>query len=260
MNYKNFFALCLIAISCTISQSQDTLSLNNIRKAVIEIKDINKFIKYEKEFQENDSTPAPEGKNWFEVIEGSSKVIVTAPHATSVMRNGSIRFPDGGTGSLAKMLHDLCNVTVIYTTYLADSDPNYYDDNSFKDTLKYLLKKVNPEIVLDLHGSHPFRPYDIDFGTLSGVSVMGRDSLLDLLYTELKQNGFTNFSKDYFSASENQTITKWVYTNGFPCVQLEINSNWLMADREYDNSIYPQKTAQLLQALVNYIRKFDIDK
>lgn len=39
--------------------------------------------------------------------------------------------------------------------------------------------------------------------------------------------GLRDFSQDYFSASTNQTVTKFVHAKGVPCIQLEINETWL---------------------------------
>ena len=157
---------------------------------------------------------------------------------------------DGGTGSVAIELNKLSNVPILYTTYCSPSDPNYYDSNEFKDTLAKFLTELKPILVLDLHGSHPFRPYDIDFGTMNGKSYLTRKDFLDSLKIAFINEGLINQSQDYYSAEKNQTITKFISGRGIPCIQLEINSNYLSANL---GNIYGQKTAQLLQALLRFI-------
>jgi len=86
------------------------------------------------------------------------------------------------------------------------SDPNYYDDNAFKVAVAAEVTGRPPIVVLDLHGSHQFRPYDVDFGAMGRNSLLGRDELLVALSAALKNEGLTNQSLDFFSASANQTI------------------------------------------------------
>jgi len=224
---------------------------NNLEKAIVTPSQIDTLIFLEKQFSENDSTPPPQNEKWYRFLPGkNNKVLVTAAHATSQMREGAIKRPDGGTGSLALSLNKYRNIPVLVTSYMSPSDPNYYDDNEFKDSLSKIIDELKPILIIDLHGSHPFRPYDVDFGTMKGRSMSERKYLLDSLTLELRQNGLTNLSLDYFSASTNQTITKFVWNKGYSCIQLEINSNYLSAD---EGNIYAQKTAQLLQALIRFI-------
>lgn len=151
---------------------------------------------------------------------------------------------------MAVILNKLRNVHVLFTTFLSPSDPNYYDDNDFKRKLSQIVDSIKPIIVIDLHGSNPVRPYDVDFGTLNGLSYLDRKDLFDSLSYELNTNSLENQSLNYFSASTNKTITKFLYNKNIPCIQLEINSNYLSPD---EGNIYSQKTAQLLQALLRFI-------
>lgn len=225
-------------------------TVDNTRRAIVTSANVDSIIVYEKRFSLNDSIPPPQNTAWFEYIKGTKNILVIAGHATAQMREGKIKQADAGTGSLAIELNKLTNVPVLYTTYLSPSDPNYEDNNEFKDTLAKLLTELNPILVIDLHGSHPYRPYDIDFGTMKGKSYLTRKDFLDSLKVSLHREGLSNQSQDYFPAEKNQTITKFVTSRGVPCIQLEINSNFLSADL---GNIYGQQTAQLLQALIHFI-------
>ena len=195
---------------------------------------------------------APGGTEWFVTHPDTGAVLIVAPHATSQMRNGEVKRPDAGTGSLAVTLSRLTGAAVIYTTYRAPSDPNYYDQNDFKRRLAVLVDSLHPLMVLDLHASAYRRPYDIDFGTMAGASLHGREDLLHALSTTLAAEGVTNQSRERFPASANQTVTKWVSARGVPAIQLEINSVWLL----YQNADAAQehRFAQLLQGLTRFIR------
>lgn len=107
---------------------------------------------------------------------------MTAPHATRPFREGKYRFSDGaGTAALAILLNKLVGVTAIYTTYESPSDPNYYDDNDFKAAVLKEIEKRHPILLLDVHGSGEFRPYDVGLGTMNGRSLLGKEQILVLL-------------------------------------------------------------------------------
>src|SRR4030095_12095161 len=229
---------------CFASYSQTT------PKAIITPANIDRFISFDKIFVQNESEPAPDGKAAFEFKSGTKKILFIAGHATAHMREGEKKSADGGTGALAVSLNRLLNVPVLFTTFLSDSDPHFEDNNAFKDTLAKIVAKLKPIFVIDLHASDASRPYEIDFGTMDGDSYMNRIDLLNKLKNIFKNEGFDNQSQDFFSASDHQTITKFLRKKKIPCIQLEINHNNLSAGK---GDLQDQRTAQLLQALVRFV-------
>jgi len=220
-------------------------------RAIVGIKDIDVAIEFEQNLKKRYNEDPPAGASWFEVIDGSTPVLISAPHATTPTREGGAhQFADAGTGALAEALNRLTGATVIYTTYKSPSDPNYYDNNAYKAKLEDLLASKKPLLVLDLHTSHWHRPYDVDFGTMGGQSLIGQLSLFRLLAEDLRAAGLANFSQDYFSASKNATVTKWVSARGVPCIQLEISSTWTNTSGELN----VHRFAQLLEALTRFVR------
>lgn len=228
-------------------------------KAIITKQHVDHAISLEEEFVQHSAEFAPPGESWFEVKHGTSNVLIVAPHATRPTREGKLRFPDGGTGSLALMLAELTDSTVIYTTYASPSDPNYYDDNDFKRELKRLVKTEKPRLVLDLHASHWYRPYDVDFGTMNGESVKGNRWIVPSLIEHLEQEGMSNFSMDYFAATKHETVTKFVTALGTPCVQLEFNANY--TGHQHDSeTVRPQMFAQALQGMVRFVEEVKMQR
>jgi hypothetical protein len=240
----------LIALFILTNWGLSALALEKTQKAIVTSANIDSLIVIEKRFLKNCSIPPPSNICWFEYQKGTKNILIIAEHATAQMRDGKMKQADGGTGSIAIELNKLSNVPIFYTTYCSPSDPNYYDRNEFKDTLAKLLSELKPILVLDLHASHPFRPYDIDFGTMNGKSYLTRKDFLDSLKIAFTNEGLINQSQDYYSAEKNQTMTKFISGKGIPCIQLEINSNYLSPAL---GNIYGQKTAQLLQALLRFI-------
>ena len=220
-------------------------------KAVIDVPSITEAMQIETEIDGQSDKIATEGTPWFNVIEGNVPIVVTAPHATKPFREGKYRFSDGGgTAALAKLLNKLTGVTVLYTTFSSPSDPNFYDDNSFKTSLGSLIEKRRPILLLDIHGSHSYRPYDVDLGTMGGKSLLGDEKLVMNLIDALRKEGLMNISYNYFGASKNRTVTKFASERGVPTIQLEINSTWIMPSQ---NGLSAHRFAQLLQAMVRYI-------
>lgn len=212
------YAIALVALAlygCCARPQATTLE-----KASVDASCIADAINIETTIDEQGTNTAPAGKPWFNLVEGSVPIIVTAPHATRPFRNGKYRFSDGaGTAAVAILLNKLTGITAIYTTYESPSDPNYYDDNEFKAAILEQIKKEHPVLLLDIHGSNRSRPYDVDFGTMNGQSLHGNTAALSLLIDSLKREGVVNLSENFFSASDHQTITKFasVSTNtGLP--------------------------------------------
>ena len=212
---------------------------------------------FEAELAKRYAQPAPAGESWFAVLPGDAKVLVVAGHATQHMRDGSFKSQDGGTGGLAVMLNRLAGCPTIINRYQSPRDPNYYDDSDFKRTLKEMIERHRPVLVIDIHGSSSSRPYDIDFGTVGGKSLLGKWDELERLAGCLRREGMRNFSQDYFAASRKGTVTRFVTGLGVPCVQLEFNSSWLPqpAGRPVD-LVQRQRVGQVIQGLVRFVSPY----
>ena len=225
-----------------------------LQRAIIQPADVEAAIATEKELAARYEVLPAAGEPWFTVVPGTSPVLIVAGHATAQTREGALKGPDRGTGSLAVVVGRLTDSTVIHTTHRSPSDPNYYDDNAFKWEVARLIAEVRPVLVLDLHASHSYRPYDVDFGVMGGRSLRGRDDLLARLSGALRQEGLINQSRDWFAAARNQTITKFVSERGVPAIQVEISATWL---DPREDALRGHRFAQLLQGLVRFIRSVE---
>ncbi|HBG06490.1 MAG: hypothetical protein A2075_17220 [Geobacteraceae bacterium GWC2_58_44] len=150
---------------------------------------------------------------------------------------------------MAVALHDMCNITIIYTTYPSPSDPNFYDDNEFKAELGKLISEIKPIMLLDVHASHPYRPYEVDLGTMNGLSVLDDKQFIPALLDEFKREGLVSTSVDWFAASNNQTITKYASSKGVPSVQLEFSATRMVADSD----AAAHRFAQTIQAVARFL-------
>jgi hypothetical protein len=243
-------ALYFFLIIFCIATNASAQSSNTNQRAFVEPAYIDSMIHYEKYFTANEKTLAPNNKSWFVFESGTKPILFIAGHATAQTREGRIKGADGGTGSLAIELNKLSKVPVLYTTYQSPQDPNFYTESAFRDTLAKIIDIVKPLLVIDLHASNSSRPYDVDYGTMNGKSFLNRIDFLDNLISILYKEGLVSQSQDYFPAEKNNTISKFISSKGIPCIQLEINGNYLSPEK---GSIYAQKTAQLLQGLMRMI-------
>lgn len=191
-----------------------------------------------------------EGENPVTVLKGRLPIIISAPHALEVPRK-SCCFADKGTGELAIMLHKICDVTVIYLSSSSTWNPNACNDNVYKETLRELIHTEKPKLVIDLHRAHECRPFDIDFGTLHGRSCSNR--MVQRLTGFLKEEGITNFSSNFFSASATDTVTKWAHLHSVEAIQLEINATLLDFDGDRQDL---HRFSQLLQGLSTFLLSF----
>ena len=226
-------------------------------KAIITREHVDEAMSFEAELSKRYAQPAPEGQPWFQVLPGSACVIIVAGHATSHMRDGQVKSQDGGTGALAFMLHRLADCPAIINTHQSPTDPNSFDDIDFKRELAAMIDRHKPALVLDLHGSSSGRPYDIDFGTIGGTSLLGHRQPLERLAACLRAEGMRNFSQDYFNASAKGRTTRFVSARGVPCVQLEINSSWLPQPKGGPvDLVQRQRMGQLLQGMVRFLKPY----
>lgn len=221
------------------------------RRAIVDVPDVQKAVTVAKELDGRKDQSPPDGIKWFEVRKGGLPVIVTAPHSTQPFREGKYRFSDGGsTAGLAVALHEICNISILYTTYPSPSDPNFYDDNDFKNQLGKLITEIKPIMLLDVHASHPYRPYEVDLGTMNGLSVLDDKQFIPALLDAFKQEGLVSTSVDWFAASNNQTITKYASSKGVPSVQLEFSATRMVSDGD---AMAAHRFAQAIQAVARFL-------
>lgn len=209
---------------------------------------------YERNFSANAYVEPCPTCAWFRVDDASSCVLITAPHATAHLREGKYKFPDGGSGSLAIVLHERANVPSLYTTMASPRDANYYDDTPFKERLELLFAEHRVCLVLDLHVARADRPFDVDIGNMRGASLVGHPELQERLEFHLRSVHIDRISRNFFSASKQATVTKFVAARGIPAMQIEVNTRLLRTDQDEGRAALPR----LVQALVAFIRETSV--
>lgn len=241
---------CRVAVYVVALSVLSACSSSATRRTLVDVPDVAAAASLSAELDGRKDIDAPPGVAWFEVKRGTRRAIISAPHATQPFRNGEYRFSDGGgTAGVASALHSICDVTVIYTTYQSPSDPNYYDDNAFKAALARLIEEGKPALILDVHASHPYRPYDVDIGTMDGRSVLRDRRLVGALIDAFEGAGLDGTSIDWYPGSKNQTMIKYGSARGVPSVQLEFSATRTSADGDFAK----HRMAQTIEALADFL-------
>jgi phage replication-related protein YjqB (UPF0714/DUF867 family) len=180
------------------------------------------------------------------IMPGNFPILVSAPHAVSHPRHGSLKVADVYTGSLALQLASEFAAPAIALASTGEEDPNYDETSEYKDLLGALAHKHGSKFVLDLHGMARDRPWDLAIGTANGRSLGARADLREVLVTSLEAAGFCLLIDDprLFSASNPNTIARWTQAAlRLPAIQLEINRMFRGPARE------PGNYSRLFQAL-----------
>lgn len=98
-------------------------------------------------------------------IQGSNKVLVTAPHAYAHRRpnySGALKQPEPWTDKIAQEISEKTGSHILIATTDLEYDPNYHliQANPFKEQLTEIVKVQKIKYLFDIHGLSNEYPYD----------------------------------------------------------------------------------------------------
>ncbi len=195
--------------------------------------------------------PVSSGADGYVHIRGEVPIIVSAPHASVHERMSKPKRQEFYTGAISVILHSLTGCHTLYTNRVMKSDPNYYDDSSYKTKLAEIVKENEVKFLIDLHGTGPERDHDCYPGTGVGNEfLLDNSDYLSELETFAELNQLSLGGLDVFPAAKQQTVTKYAArVLEVPAIQLEINRRL----REPDKN--PEDFIKLINFLRDYIDK-----
>lgn len=163
-----------------------------------------------------------------EIVGGSGKVMISAPHCVELIRDGSIKPAEPQAGVLARLLHDSTGCPVIYKLNGIDGDPNYNYKSLYKEELIDYIRAHDIRLLIDLHQLSVSREVMIDIGTAKLTNLNDMEMLNVILGAFSAQNvGVIQIDKP-FGGSRDYTIASAVRSScGIQAVQLEVNSKLL---------------------------------
>lgn len=190
----------------------------------------------------------------FVLYRGSNPVMISAPHAVAVTRNGTLKPIEPFTGTLASLSADQLGCPIIVKTADCGEDPNDDEESRYRDALCSFVDREGVAALLDLHQMNPNREHDVMVGTGEGANIFGRGDLLACIVDALDARGFDLVGVDeYFRALGACTVSAATARRcGIPCFQLEINSRLLLP--EYGEN----RCVDLIDALLDAVRRMDV--
>ncbi|MDD3920501.1 MAG: N-formylglutamate amidohydrolase [Eubacteriales bacterium] len=166
----------------------------------------------------------------YELLDGTGRMLISAPHAMLQTRNGSIKSAERFTGMLCRLMHDRIDCPVIYKTRHLRDDANHDPVSDYRDALCRYVKQHDIQFVLDLHQMKPERETDVCIGTGRGHNLMGHAALTHLIVEEFRSRGVKHITiDDPFPAVAPNTVAATVASRcHIPAIQLELNTRLLM--------------------------------
>ncbi|MGP1404313.1 MAG: hypothetical protein ACTTKY_09175 [Catonella sp.] len=184
--------------------------------------DFTEFEKLEQSFLNEE----PDGEKDFILEDGIYKVLLSAPHSVSQLRNGKIKAPESRTGTIIILLRERLGTPIIYKTRNENNDANFDEKSNYRDELIDFLKNKKIGCVLDFHISAPSRPYSVEVGTGYGENICGRKDLQEIITEGLKKTYNEITVDSIFPASNPNTVSASVGNKAkIPAFQIEINWN-----------------------------------
>lgn len=132
-------------------------------------------------------------KKPFDFCDKKSEILLTAPHASSMFKEGRECYGESYSGSLALALCEKYNISAFVKT--AKTDYDSFDE--YIEKLTKILKKNKNKLVFELHVMNKNRSEDITILTNQGHSINNNFELLSIILKTLTSNGLNNFSLDY---------------------------------------------------------------
>lgn len=201
----------------------------------------------------NEEYKVSENSHWGSIdgvpvmIDGSSKIMISAPHCVKHKRDDNIKSADIYTYAIDIYLNKVLDCPFIYQSGYDGTDANYssVEISDYKKKLSNYILENDIKLLIDLHGMSDKHNLLIDIGTYNGQTLCNKD----LEFNVIKHNLDMQFKDSVgvnaiFCCSNKNTISRYVSkTCEIPCIQLEMS----LSIRIPDNS------ENLLMALVNSI-------
>lgn len=180
-----------------------------------------------------ENLPSPGEENAF-TIYGTEPVLITSVHGVAHTRLGATKPADRGTFEFGHLVARSLGGIFFGQWALGEADSNHRRDTLLKKKLAILLREHAIKMSIDMHSSHPARPYDIELGTRSGRSLLGNNGFSLELEKSFALHHLACATDQYFKAEGidgGETITEFVSTIlHTPAIQLEISASIISGD------------------------------
>ena len=157
----------------------------------------------------------------FTFTNTSSKVLLSAPHACSMIKEGVECYKETYSGVLAKKLGDYLNIS----TYIKTNKTEYNSQKEYVDGVCEVTTKNNFSCLLELHIMNETRAQDLSICCNEGASLGDKQNVVYYVVNTLLKHGLTNFLIDYpFNPKNfNSTINQIHNRTNIPAFKIVIN-------------------------------------
>lgn len=188
---------------------------------------------------------------------GELPVLITCVHGFNHLRDGATKGADSGTLALSHLLALVSGASWMAVGQPEEPDSNHHKGTFFKQALAEAVKHRPPQLVIDIHGSHAARPFDVDIGSLHGKSWGKSFGWQHMLQSLLRNSGFLTTTNAVFaglgSTPDAQTVVAFFSQElHVPAVQLEISS--ALCDVSSSRQALHQH-AKLVNALADFVKR-----
>lgn len=169
----------------------------------------------------------------FEFTEGSVPVLVSAPHAVTHLRDGTVKPSEDYTGAIALAVARASSCHALVATRTGAGDPNWdaYEQSAYKQALCSYVRDKGITRVLDIHGMVAASDALVAIGSADGQTVAadpGLDERAAALVRARLAPWCERFGKPvelngYYGARNPQTIVQTVAREcGVAALQIEV--------------------------------------
>lgn len=155
---------------------------------------------------------------------GKSKILLTAPHTMEQkLMDGNIKHPELFTKAIVLYLSRYYYVNYLIKIKDTGLDANRFNDDEFRNEIIKTIENNNIKLSIDIHGASNNRPFDVEIGTIDGITA--KDSTIELLTKILNKHGI--FKIAYNDPFKGGAITESIYIlKKCEAIQIEINANF----------------------------------
>lgn len=175
---------------------------------------------------------------------GKIPILITAVH--TVYQEHKDKFAEPYTGGIAQYVAN--RIDGFYAIKAIDNgiDSNSTDPDEFKDYLLSKIRDENIKLIIDLHGAKKEREFNIEIGTLNGLTA-DLTVIKSLEYCFIK-NGIQDIA--YNNPFKGGGITQSLFANtDLDIIQIEINYS-------YRNKYDLEKCEKVCNALIDFSKIF----
>lgn len=176
------------------------------------------------------------------IVEGSLPILISAPHVIEQNFSGITKKKEPFTKAIALYLSKHIKTHAFINNQLCDIDPNCLEKHEYTDKLISYINNQNIQLVIDIHGANEERPFDVDIGTLDGITANA--DIINSLISFFNKNNLLDIKTNFLFKGGGITQKVYNSTNS-QVMQLEINAQ---------NRMDFQNLQKVIKALVLFIK------